>query len=42
MVVKLAQPGDKDAVFNIAEIAFTNHTPTSENSEIIVWPLVQP
>ena len=24
--VKLARPGDKDAVFNIAETAFTNHT----------------
>ena len=42
MVVKLARPGDKDAVFNIAETAFTNHTPTSENSQVIVWPLSNP
>ena len=28
MVVKLARPGDKDAVFNIAETAFTDQHPT--------------
>ena len=42
MVVKLARPGDKDAIFNIAETAFTDRTPTSENSEVIVWPLSNP
>ena len=42
MVVKLARPGDKDAVFNIAETAFTDHTPSSEHPEVIVWPLSNP
>lgn len=42
MVVKLARPADKDAVFNIAETAFTSHTPTSGQSEVIVWPLSNP
>jgi RND family efflux transporter MFP subunit len=42
MVVKLARPGDKDAVFNIAEAAFTNHNPGSEPLEVIVWPLANP
>ena len=42
MVVKLARPGDKDAVFNIAETAFTDQHPTSEHSEVIVWPLSNP
>src|SRR6476660_4000925 len=39
MVVKLARPGDKDAVFSVAETAFTGHHPTSEHAEVIVWPL---
>ena len=42
MVVKLARPGDKDAVFNIAETAFTNQMPTREQSEVVVWPLSNP
>jgi RND family efflux transporter MFP subunit len=42
MVVKLARPGDKDAVFNIAESAFTGHHPTSEHAEVLVWPLSNP
>ena len=42
MVVKLARPGDKDAVFNIAETAFTDDTARSENPEVIVWPLSNP
>jgi RND family efflux transporter MFP subunit len=42
MVVKLARPGDKDAIFNIAETAFTDRAPTSEHSEVIVWPLSNP
>ena len=42
MVVKLARPGDKDAVFNIAETAFTDQTPRSERLEVIVWPLSNP
>ena len=39
MIVKLARPGDKDGVFNIAETAFTNQMPTREQSEVVVWPL---
>ena len=42
MVVKLARPADKDAVFNIAENAFTGHHPTSEHAEVRVWPLSNP
>lgn len=42
MVVKLARPGDKDAVFSIAETAFTGQHPTSEHQEVIVWPLSNP
>ena len=42
MVVKLARPGDKDAVFNIAETAFTDQNPRTERSEVIVWPLSNP
>src|SRR5262249_32054094 len=42
MMVKLARPADKDAVFNIAETAFTGHHPTSEHAEILVWPLSNP
>jgi len=42
MVVKLARPGDKDAVFNIAETAFTGQHPTSEHAEVSVWPLSNP
>jgi RND family efflux transporter MFP subunit len=41
-VIKLARPGDKDAVFNIAETAFTNQMPTREQSEVVVWPLSNP
>ena len=41
MVVKLARPDDKDAVFNIAETAFTD-TPRGERLEVIVWPLSNP
>jgi RND family efflux transporter MFP subunit len=42
MVVKLARPTDKDAVFNIAETAFTGHHPSSEHAELMVWPLSNP
>jgi len=42
MVVKLARPTDKDAVFNIAETAFTGHHPTTEDAEVLVWPLSNP
>jgi RND family efflux transporter MFP subunit len=42
MVAKLARPGDKDAVFSVAETAFTGHHPTSEHVEVIVWPLSNP
>jgi RND family efflux transporter MFP subunit len=42
MVVKLARPGDKDAVFSIAETAFTGQHATSEHGEVIVWPLSNP
>ena len=40
MVVKLARPDDKDAVFNIAETAFTDTN--DAHPEIIVWPLTNP
>src|SRR6476659_1828859 len=42
MVVKLARPGDKDAVFNIAETSFTGQHPTSEHAEVSIWPLSNP
>jgi RND family efflux transporter MFP subunit len=42
MVIKLARPSDKDAVFNIAETAFTDHNPGSEPLDVIVWPLSNP
>ena len=42
MVVRLARPTDKDAVFNIAETAFTGHHPIGEDAEVIVWPLSNP
>ena len=42
MVAKLARAADKDAVFNIAETAFTGHHPTSEDAEVLVWPLSNP
>jgi RND family efflux transporter MFP subunit len=42
MVVKLARPGDRDAVFSMAETAFTGQHPTSEYAEVIVWPLSNP
>jgi RND family efflux transporter MFP subunit len=42
MVVKLARPADKDGVFNIAETAFTDHNRSSEQSEVIIWPLSNP
>jgi RND family efflux transporter MFP subunit len=42
MVVRLARPGDKDAVFNIAETAFADRSPSSERLEVVVWPLSNP
>jgi RND family efflux transporter MFP subunit len=42
MVVKLARPGDKDAVFNIAETAFTDRNSSSEHPGVITWPLSNP
>ena len=42
MVVKLARPGDKDAVFNIAETAFTDRNRPASIREVIVWPLSNP
>ncbi len=42
MVVKLARPGDKDAVFDIAETAFTDGKSSSDHPEVIVWPLSNP
>ena len=41
MVVKVAQPGDKDAVFTIAESAFRDHKP-EDKPGIIVAPLSNP
>ena len=40
MVVKLARPGDKDGVFNIAETAFADAGNTE--GEVAVWPLSNP
>ena len=40
LVVKLARPADKDAVFNIAETAFTDVS--DPHPEVIVWPLSNP
>jgi len=40
MVVKLARPGDKDGVFNIAETAFADAGNTE--GEVVVWPLSNP
>lgn len=40
-VMKLAQPGDKDAVFNIAETAFGDHK-DEPLPEVVVWPLSNP
>ena len=40
MMVKLARHDDKDAVFNIAETAFTDVT--DSHPEVIVWPLSNP
>jgi RND family efflux transporter MFP subunit len=40
MVVKLAQPDNKDGVFNIAETAFTDISTTQ--LEVVVWPLSNP
>lgn len=40
MVVKLARPAEKDAVFNIAETAFTDVS--DPNPEVLVWPLSHP
>ena len=39
MVVKLARPADKDAVFNIAETAFTHRNSSTVPTQVIVWPL---
>jgi RND family efflux transporter MFP subunit len=36
MVVKLARPGDKDAVFNIAETGLV------DDAEVVAWPLSNP
>jgi RND family efflux transporter MFP subunit len=40
MVIKLARPDDKDAVFNIAETAFTDIS--GAHAKVIVWPLSNP
>jgi RND family efflux transporter MFP subunit len=40
MIVKLAQPGSKDGVFNVAETQFAQHR--DEKPEVIVWPLSNP
>ena len=40
MIVKLARPGDKDGVFNVAETVFARHG--DEKPEVIVWPLSNP
>ncbi|HXO60117.1 MAG TPA: efflux RND transporter periplasmic adaptor subunit [Candidatus Acidoferrum sp.] len=40
MVVKLARPGDKDGVFNIAETGLVDGW--NDDAEVIVWPLSNP
>lgn len=40
MIVKLARPGEKDGVFNVAETVFARHS--IEKPEVIVWPLSNP
>jgi RND family efflux transporter MFP subunit len=40
MVVKLAKPDDKDAVFTIAETAFTDVS--DSHPQVIIWPLTNP
>jgi RND family efflux transporter MFP subunit len=40
MVLKLARPGDRDGVFNIAETGLVDQR--SEYPEVIVWPLSNP
>jgi RND family efflux transporter MFP subunit len=40
MVVKLARPGDKDGVFNVAETVFAQHR--DERPDVVVWPLSNP
>ena len=40
MVVRLARPGDKDGVFNIAEAGLIDHT--RDEAEVLVWPLSNP
>src|ERR1041385_4730425 len=39
LVVRLARPGDKDAVFSIAETAIGDR---AENAAVLVWPLSNP
>jgi RND family efflux transporter MFP subunit len=39
LVVRLARPGDKDAVFSIAETAIGDR---AENGAVLVWPLSNP
>ena len=39
LVVRLARPGDKDAVFSIAETAIGDR---AEHSAVLVWPLSSP
>jgi RND family efflux transporter MFP subunit len=38
-VFRLARPGDKDAVFSIAETAIGDH---AEHTAVLVWPLSSP
>jgi RND family efflux transporter MFP subunit len=40
MVVKLARPGDKDGVFNIAETGLVDLR--NDHAKVIVWPLSNP
>ena len=40
MVVRLARPGDKDAVFNIAEAGLVEGR--DDGAEVVVWPLSNP
>jgi RND family efflux transporter MFP subunit len=40
MVARLARPGDKDGVFNIAEAGLVDRC--NDDAEVIVWPLSNP
>ncbi len=40
MIIKLARPGDRDGVFNVAEAVFAQRR--DEKPKVVVWPLSNP